>query len=511
MNLTAGDGFSRSLWQATVISAALGALTLGSVSDVPIKEAGLLTIVAVTFVLGHRWLLRWDVLAGLLIAVILFIPIRRFVLPGDLPFQLEPYRLFVTFLVAAWGTSLLIDSRVRLRRTGLESPLFLFLGAAAASVLFNFDYLRSGVQYFDPVTRGVTDGSLDSNVLKAFTFFLSFTLVFYFITSIARTPQKVEVLVKLLVCGGVLMAVLSVVESRTGVNWFDRLPRVLPFLQENYLSDASNRGGRLRARGPAEHPIALSAALVMLVPLGVYLAVTTRKLRWCAATAALGVGALAAVSRTGVIMLGVVVLVFLWVRPREVKRLWPALPAVLVLVGVLVQVAIPGTLDALKQSFEPPGGLLAEQSVLSGGQPGGGRLADIAPSLAEWWERPLVGQGFGTRVTTYDASTGQLPNAIILDNQWLGTLLETGLAGAAALAWLLLRFLRTMLREARRDRSSRGWLLGALAASVAGLAVGMFVFDALSFIQVAFLLFILMGLGVVTLQNETSRPRIVDI
>lgn len=506
MNLTAGDGFRRPLWQATVISAALGALTLSSVSDVPIKEAGLLTIVAVALFLSHSWLLRWDVLAGLLIAVILFIPIRRFVLPGDLPFQLEPYRLFVTFLVAAWGTSLLIDSRVRLRRTGLESPLFLFLGAAAASVLFNFDYLRSGVQYFDPVTRGVTDGSLDSNVLKAFTFFLSFTLVFYFITSIARTPQKVEMLVKLLVCGGVLMAVLSVVESRTGVNWFDRLPRVLPFLQENYLNDDSNRGGRLRARGPAEHPIALSAALVMLVPLGVYLAVTTRKLRWCVATAALGVGALTAVSRTGVIMLGVVVLVFLLVRPREVKRLWPALPAVL----VLVQVASPGTLGALKQSFEPPGGLLAEQSVLYSGQQGGGRLADIAPSLAEWWERPLVGQGFGTRVTTYDASTGQLSNAIILDNQWLGTLLETGLVGAAALAWLIVRFLRKMLSEARRDHSSRGWLLGALSASVAGLAVGMFVFDALSFIQVAFLFFILMGLGVVTVRNDAPMLRIVD-
>ena len=111
-------------------------------------------------------------------------------------------------------------------------------------------------------------------------------------------------------------------------------------------------------------------------------------------------------------------------------------------------------------------------------------------------------------MTVYDPGTGQLPNAIILDNQWLGTLLETGLAGAAALAWLIVRFLRTVLREARRDRSPRGWLLAAIAASVAGLSVGMFVFDALSFVQVAFLLFILMGLGVVTLQSEPPRTRL---
>ena len=60
------------------------------------------------------------------------------------------------------------------------------------------------------------------------------------------------------------------------------------------------------------------------------------------------------------------------------KRLWPVLIPAL----VLVHVAIPGTLGTLKESFAPPGGLLAEQQVVSGGgvQPGGGRLADIAPS-----------------------------------------------------------------------------------------------------------------------------------
>ena len=102
-----------------------------------------------------------------------------------------------------------------------------------------------------------------------------------------------------------MVAVLSVVESRTGVNYFDRLPRVLPFLQENYLETVPDRGARLRARGPAEHAIALSAALVMLVPLGIYLAVSTRKFRWWVATGIVTVGALAAVSRTGVIMLAV--------------------------------------------------------------------------------------------------------------------------------------------------------------------------------------------------------------
>ena len=446
-------------------------------------------------------------LSGLLIAVILFIPIRRFVIPGNLPFQLEPYRLFVTLLVGAWGTSLMIDRRVRLRRSGLEAPLWLFIGTAVVSVLSNFDHIRNGAQYYDPLTRAVRGGPLDSNVVKSFTFFFSFVLVFYVLVSVVREPKRVDGLVKLLVGGGVVIAVLSVIESRTGVNYFDRLPRLLPFLQENFLETVPNRGARLRARGPAEHAIALSAALMMLVPLGVYLAVSTRKLLWWVGTGIVMVGALAAVSRTGVIMLAVVVLVFLSVRPREVKRFWPALIPAL----VLVHFAIPGTIGTLKQSFFPAGGLVAEQKYETGAQPGGGRLADLAPSLGEWWERPLVGHGFGTRITAYDPSTGQLPNAIILDDQWLATLLETGLVGALAFAWLVLRFLRRCLREARHDRSDRGWLLGALAASVASAAVGMFVFDALSFIQVAFLLFILMALGVVTLQTEFPRPRLEPV
>jgi polysaccharide biosynthesis protein PslJ len=234
----------------------------------------------------------------------------------------------------------------------------------------------------------------------------------------------------------------------------------------------------------------------MLVPLGVYLAVSTRKFRWWVATGLVTVGALAAVSRTGVIMLAAVALVFLWVRPREVKRLWPALLPALVLVHFL----IPGTLGTLKESF-----------FTGGVQPGGGRLADLAPSLGEWWERPLVGHGFGTRISVYDPGTGQLPNSIILDDQWLATLLETGLLGALALAWLMLRFLRQSLREARTDHSNRGWLLGAIAASVASISVGMLVFDALSFVQVSFLLFILMALGVVTLQNPPQRPRLEPV
>ena len=508
MSTTAWQAKRAPLAWTTVLLIALTVLAVGTVTRVPLAGVGVILIIGTTLALAHRWLLRWDVLISLLILIILFIPIRRFVLPGNLPFQLEPYRVFVALLVAAWGTSLLVDPRVRLRRTGFDTPLLLFVGTAIVSIIVNLGYVAHGGKYVDPNTFVIVPGSLESNVVKAVTFFVSFVLVFYVITSVVRRQQTVDRLLGLLVCGGAVVAVCSIVESRTGVNVFDRLPRLFPFLQENFLQEVPNRGARLRARGPAEHAIALSAVLAMLVPLGVYLAATTRKWRWWLATALLTVGALAAVSRTGVIMLGVVAIVFFCVRPRSLKRAWPALIPVL----VVVHFAVPGTLGTLKWSFAPPGGLLAEQQYQSGnGQPGGGRLADLRPTLAEWWERPTVGQGFGTRVVAYNPGTGQVPNAIILDNQWLATLLETGLAGLAALAWLLIRFIRRLLRAARRDASPRGWLLGALAASIASIATGMFFFDALTFVQVALLLFIVMALGAVTLQTQPGRPHLTGV
>ena len=45
----------------------------------------------------------WHGLLAGLILVILFVPIRRYTLPGNLPFELEPYRLLVIVLLVALG------------------------------------------------------------------------------------------------------------------------------------------------------------------------------------------------------------------------------------------------------------------------------------------------------------------------------------------------------------------------------------------------------------------------
>jgi O-antigen ligase len=434
-----------------------------------------LAVTALSLAYVRNLHIRWPLVIAGLILVILFIPIKRYALPGDLPFQLEAYRVFVVLMVVGWTASLLVDSRTRIRRTGFEAPLTVILVATFGSIIANPD--RVAV--------------LSSLVEKKLMFFLSFVLVVYVIASVIRRLDDVDTLAKTLVGGGAVVALFAIVESRTGMNVFNHLDRLLPFLAQGSVEqpEAFQKFGaaKLRVFGSAEHPIALSAAFVVLSPLALYLARRYRQRRWIACAVLLVVGCAATVSRTGILMFVVVGLVFLWLRPRETRRLWPVLiPALIV-----IKLVLPGTLGAIKQSFLPAGGLLAEQSSMPG-ESGSGRLADLGPALAEWKRQPLLGQGFGTRVV--DAIPVG-PRANILDNQWLGTLLETGIVGLFGWVWFFARVVRRCGREAKEDDSARGWLLVSIAAGVAAYGVGMLTFDAFSFIQVTFLLFIFAGLG----------------
>jgi polysaccharide biosynthesis protein PslJ len=460
---------------ATLVAGALAVLaTAVATGGSPAPAVGLVVMMTLAAVVPFLYV-GWPRILAALILIILFIPIRRYSLPGNLPFELEPYRVFVAVLLLGWFGSLLVDRRSRLRKTGFEGPLLLIVVSALGSIASNPDRVAQ----------------LSSIVDKKLMFFLSFVLVFYVTASTIRRLADIDLLAKTLVVGGAVVGLSAMIESRTGFNIFNHLDRALPILRAGAEGEpeAFQKYGaaKLRVFGTAQHPIALSAAFVVLTPLAVYLSHRYRQRRWYVCAALLIAGCAATVSRTGVVMLVVVALVFLWLRPREVRRLWPMLiPALIV-----IKLILPGTLGAIKQSFLPAGGLIAEQKAQPG-ESGSGRIADISPALQEWRRQPVLGQGFGTRVV--DANV-QGPKANILDNQWLGTLLETGAVGFFGWLWFFARAVRRFGREAKKDDSARGWLLASLAAGICAFAVGMFTYDAFAFIQVTFLLFIFAGLG----------------
>ncbi len=190
----------------------------------------------------------------------------------------------------------------------------------------------------------------------------------------------------------------------------------------------------------SQHPIALSAMLVMLAPLGAYLVRSSHQRRWWLATGVLVLGALSTLSRTGMMMLAVIVLVFVWQRPQAMRP--------------------PGASGAPRSDCHPlriaghigivQGSLLPAwwagcRAVFREARKQPRCIARARPAHSRRSSCP--GQGYGTRLR------GELdPNSFIVDDQWLGTAMETGTAGVLAWVWL---FVRAIPADGSRSKAGR--------------------------------------------------------
>jgi polysaccharide biosynthesis protein PslJ len=418
--------------------------------------------------------LEWKWLIGLFLLVVLFIPPRRYAIPAGLPFELDPYRLVVAGLLVVWLLAALTDEEMRLRRSGLVAPLLIFGLAVFGSLAANPGRVSA----------------YETNVVKLLSVLIGFFLVFFLLVNVLRTRAACETALRVLVLGGTILAVLAIVERKTGWSPFTDLSRYVPFIQPSGASVepgakelvADWRGAR--ALGSAEHPIALGALLAMLAPIAAALAVIRRHAIWIACLVLIVTGSFASNSRTAVLMLFAWALLFMILRWTDAKRFIP-----LALVAfAMIHLVMPGALGTLRSSLDP-GVIIAEQSSRPDSQVAAGRIADLGPSFEEFRQKPVFGYGFGTRI-----SVGEHANARLLDNQWLGTLLDTGLVGVIGFAWLLGRYIVRMSSASLRAGAD-GVVLAALASAVFAYGVGMFTYDALSFTQVSLVLFVLLAIG----------------
>jgi O-antigen ligase/polysaccharide polymerase Wzy-like membrane protein len=447
-----------------------------------------LVVAALLLAAYQHVLLAWPTLLGLILAVILFVPIRRYTVGGNLPFELEPYRLLITVVLGCWLCAVAADPRVRVRASGLEAPIGALLLAMLLSLAVNIPRVNAA----------------GAAVIKDFTFFLSYLLVVYFIVSVIRSRRDLDRMLGLLVGGGTIVALAALIEWRTKTNFFNWYSHVAPFLHYVDEGVAQARGTGVRARASAQHPIALSAALAMLVPLAIYLYQRQRRRIWLAAGTVLTLGALSTGSRTGTTMLIAVLVTFLCIKPRDTVRLLPMLVPLL----VVIQVVMPGTIGTMRTLLNP-NYVVKEQSYDQGAT--AGRVADLGPALDRWATKPLLGSGFGTTVA--DPNAPKESDSQILDDQWLGSLLQIGAVGALALLWLFVRAIRQAASDARSARGPDSWLGASLAAALVSFTVGMLTFDAFAFVQVTFFAFIMIGFAAVVarLAADEARQRPIAI
>ncbi len=435
--------------------------------------AGVLALVVLVTVFYER-LVSLPALLVLTVLTILFVPIRRYSIPGSLPFHLEPYRMLVAFVIAAWILALLIDRRVRLRATGLEAPIFCYLGAVVLSLVAN-------------PTRVEAVGSF---TWKSVSFLLSYVFVFYVFVSVLRSAKDIDFFVRLLVAGGGVLGFFALFESVTHVDVFNHLSEVVPVLHyDGTQAPETARGGGLRVYGSAQHPLALGAALALLIPLAVYCAQRTRQWCWHVAGVLMLLGIFATRSRTGIIMLLVIAIVYLVLRGRETRRFWPALvPLVLA-----IHFAVPGAIGTTWQSFFPEGGLLAQEKK---NQVGSGRVATFGPVFhSEVTPNPILGEGY--RDTSRGARGRREHSARAHHRRHVacrfsprpGSWAPTCSAGSS-----YARHGDSEVRRNATDRREAGCSWAPLLRVVA-YAIGMLTYDSFAFIQVTFLLFFVLAIG----------------
>lgn len=280
-------------------------------------------------------------------------------------------------------------------------------------------------------------------------------------------------LLRFLVVCTAAAGVLGVVQFATHISFVDQIS--IPGLTSRTdLSGVQARNGFARAPGTSAHPIEYGVLLTMVLPLALHFAFhdvrRSRVVRWfpvLAIAAALPL----TMSRSAFLGLAVVLAVLFPVWTAR-QRVWSL---VVVAVGLCaVYVAVPGMLGTMLRLFT---GITADNSALSRTD-----SYDLAVEFIE--QRPVFGRGFSTFLPTYR----------IIDNQWLGLLIETGVVGALAFLVVVVTSLVQSGRLSRTlpdpyDRSGAR----ALMAAVASAAVACATFDAFGFPQVAGVLFFAVG------------------
>lgn len=428
-------------------------------------------------------LVSWQAGIVSLVLLIWLIPIKRYALPVNLPFKLEPYRLTILLLLILLLVGIVLG-RERISAAGHGKPIILLAIAALGSQLANAATISANGQQTQSV--------------KSLSYFISFLVAFALVTSTLRYFHEIDLVIRVLVVGGALVAIAALVESKTHYNVFNHLNRWFPFLHATGEDKYNVRGGRLRVRASAQHPIALAAALLITAPLALYAAQhalsKARSRIWLCAGLLLIAGAFATVSRTAVAISLAMTVTALILRPREVVRRWWVIPVLF----VFIHFAAPGSISHLWKAFFPKNGLLAQQSIRSN-QRGSGRLADLGPGVKLWSQKPVFGRGLGTGGTAAEPTalqgTTDVHVRVIYDDQYLTSLITIGGAGFAGMIWLLWGAVAKLGKAARRTVGRASNLFVACTVSAVGFATGMLTYDAFSFVQVSLLFYVIIALG----------------
>lgn len=316
------------------------------------------------------------------------------------------------------------------------------------------------LSYVAATTRALSGDQLSAAQQGALAI-LSQTGVLLAASTGITSPQRLGVLLRRMSLIAGLVAMLGIIQFITGQTLIERLS--VPGLTWNAEVDQVSRSGFLRPFGTAAHPLefGLATSIMLAVSLHVALDPTWRSSafrRWFPVVA-LGLVVPLTIARSAIIACTVM---SFFLVPQWSPRFRRIAAIIAAFAGIGFFVTVPGLLGAIKSLFT---GISDNASIDS-----------RTDSYALAWEfigrSPIIGRGFGTFNSSYR----------ILDNQYLGFLIDTGFLGLTCLLGLYLAGVIVALRaRSMTDDMTLRSLSTTLAATLCASGVSLAFFDGFAF------------------------------
>jgi hypothetical protein len=389
----------------------------------------------------------------------------------------KPDRLALGAMALIWmGTLATAKGRARPRftRSNMDVAIGIFFAVVVASILFNAERIAMADEM--------------QVALKKLLLLAAFVLFFYIVATSIR-PSELPAFGTLIIALGCILGIGVIWEYRTDVNiFFDWTEKLLP-PGFDFRPELSNpEFGRRSITGPTTHALAVTSLLAMALPFALIRVLDavpgSRRILWILATFLILAGTMSTLRKTAIFAPAAALLPLLCYRPRQMVKL---LPFGLVAI-IAIQATSPGALGSLKSQMSPD----RLQSVGTVQD----RIADYDAIQPDEWAYWAVGRGYGT----YDHNKYRL-----LDNQYLGIRMGTGLLGFAGYIGLIVgAFGVAHLGIRARDRI-RSPIALAAAATAAVFAVVSSLFDILAFPQVPYMFLTAAALAVAATRKTGSE------
>jgi O-antigen ligase len=366
------------------------------------------------------------------------------------------------------------------------NPVRTMLFAYFCALLASYGYAASG--YLPGDERAIGDHAMVT----------AFALLFVALTVCdgVRSRERLYFLVRVIVVCGSAVALIGILQYLVG---FDLTPHLrAPGMHfSSFDNSVGSRDGLTRAAGTTANPLEFGVFCAMVLPLSIHLAfhATQRGGRtrfWWTCVGLIGGGLMFSVSRSAIVGLTAAVLVLLVGWPAR-RRVWMLVAGVGFL--AVIKVLSPGLLRTFLSLFQNAG---SDSSVQW-------RTHDYATARELISQHLWLGRGVGTWYA---------PKHEVFDNQYLLTLVDSGVIGLVTFVGIVLSALYAAVRvgllcyhfpervaAAATDRD----LALSVAASVAVVLPTFATFDFQAFPTVSALLFLLVGIAAALLRVVRSE------